>query len=360
MKKIAIIGSVGVPAQYGGFESLVENLLDFNIYNFKYTVFCSGKVYPKKLSFYKNARLEYIDLNPNGFSSIFYDGYSLVKCIYNKYDSLLLLGVSGAIFLPVLKPFIKSNLICNIDGIEWKRNKWNSLTKVFLKICESIAVKYSDRIITDNKGIADYVHSKYGIESITIAYGSSAESNHNNRLLKEFGLEKGKYFFKVCRIEPENNIELILEAFSAINDHKIVIVGNWNNSAFGKRLYDKYEKYLNITLIHPIYNLMDLNELRINCKAYIHGHSAGGTNPSLVEAMGLKIPIIAFDINFNRYTLDNNGIYFKSTKDLKEIILQFDSRDVTFDIKKISETFSQRYTKEKIAEEYTQLFLKSC
>lgn len=359
-KTVAVIGSVGVPANYGGFESLIENLLDFNSYNFQYIVFCSDRSYPERLKMYRNAKLRYVNLEANGFSSIFYDGISLFKCLGRQYDIILLLGVSGAIFLPILKPFIPATIICNIDGIEWKRNKWNTPTKKFLKFSESVAIKYSDVIITDNKGITDYVKSNYKKDSVTIAYGASIDRNHSNTLLRKYGLNKNQYFFKVCRIEPENNIELILDAFTQVKNQKIVIVGNWNNSRFGKKMLRKYESLSNITLLNPIYNQSDLNELRVNCKGYIHGHSAGGTNPSLVEAMGLKLSIIAFDVNFNRYTLDNNGIYFSNLEELIYELFQFDSRDIEMDREKIYETFLNHYTKEKIAEEYAQLFLKSC
>lgn len=358
--KIAILGTVGVPANYGGFESLVENLLECNYNNIDYTVFCSSRKYNKKIQVYRKARLRYINLEANGFSSVFYDGISLFKCIGRQYDIVLLLGVSGAIFLPILKPFIRATIICNIDGIEWKRDKWDIPTKKFLKFSESIAIKYSDEIITDNKGIANYVNSEYNRDSVTIAYGASIDRNHNNTLLKKYGLKRNEYFFKVCRIEPENNIELILDAFSQVKDQRIVIVGNWNNSRFGKKIFRKYESLSNITLLNPIYNQSDLNELRVNCKGYIHGHSAGGTNPSLVEAMGLKLSIIAFDVNYNRYTLDNNGVYFNNLEELIDELFQFDSRDIEMDREKIHETFLNHYTKEKIAEKYAQLFLKSC
>lgn len=358
--KIAVLGTSGVPARYGGFETLVENLLDNNKHNFKYTVFCSDKLYPFRVKKYKNAKLKYIKLKANGISSIFYDGISLLESLRGRYDIILLLGVSGAIFLPILKPFIRATIICNIDGIEWKRNKWNIPTKKFLKFSESIAIKYSDEIIADNKGIADYVNSEYNRDSITIAYGASIDRNHNNTLLKKYDLKKNEYFFKVCRIEPENNIELILDAFTKVKNQRIVIVGNWDNSNFGKRMLQAYGSFPNITLLNPIYNQSDLNELRVNCKGYIHGHSAGGTNPSLVEAMGLNLPIIAYDVNFNRYTLDNNGVYFKNLKKLVHELIQFDSRNVEVDREKIYETFLNRYTVDKIAEEYAKLFIKSC
>lgn len=357
---ITVIGIVGVPAKYGGFESLVESLLDNNKYSFKYKILCSSQSYKNKSTYYKGAKLKYLRLKANGISSILYDGLGLIGCIRNSTDIILLLGVSGAIFLPIFKPFLKSKIICNIDGFEWKRKKWSVPIKMFLKFSESLAIRYSDVVIADNKGISDYVRSNYRKDPVTIAYGASVNKSCSNYLLKKYSLSKNQYFFKVCRIEPENSIELILKAFSKMYNQRIVIVGNWNNSEFGVKLLKKYELFSNITLLNPIYNQLDLNELRINCKGYVHGHSAGGTNPSLVEAMALKLPIIAYDVSFNRYTLDNNGIYFKNENDLINEIGQFDSKNLKLIKEKIYETFLNRYTEEKIAEEYAQLFLKSC
>lgn len=359
MLRIAIIGTVGVPASYGGFETLIENLLDFNTKNFQYTVFCSSKSYTDRPNEYKNARLEYLSLKANGISSIFYDGLSLYKCLKAQYDIILILGVSGAIFLPFIKPLLKSKLLCNIDGIEWKRNKWNIFTKTFLKVSELLAVKFSDIIITDNQGISEYVKLRYQIKSTTIAYGAEPEYNFSDGALSDYNLVKKEYFFKVCRIEPENNIELILQTFSLLKTHKIVIVGNWNNSSFGRRMKETYRTFSNIILIEPIYDKTILNELRGNCKAYIHGHSAGGTNPSLVEAMGLRLPIIAYDVSFNRYTLNNEGTYFKNSEDLRNKIIQFYSRDNSLDVTKIHKVFLEKYSQEKISEDYAQLFFNS-
>jgi glycosyltransferase involved in cell wall biosynthesis len=354
--RIAVLGIVGVPANYGGFESLIENLLDQNYENYQYTIFCSSKVYTNRRGFYKGAHLKYISFDANGFSSILYDGISLLKCVGKNYDLILLLGISGAIFLPFIKPFLKAKLICNVDGIEWKREKWSTITKSFLKFSELLAIKFSDQIIADNKGISDYIHSKYKVKATFIAYGAETFNVSSSLSLSKYNLKKGEFFFKVCRIEPENNIEKILIAFSELNNDTLVIVGNWERSKFGIKMKRLFQGYSNLILLDPIYDYTSLNELRGNCKGYIHGHSAGGTNPSLVEAMSLKVPIIAFDVDFNRYTLNNNGVFFKTVDDLKSIINEFDSRDFTVEVQKIYTTFINNYTKIKIAKEYEKLF----
>ena len=155
MQKVAIIGTVGVPANYGGFETLVENIIGENSSDdIEYTVFCSSKSYKKKVSSYKGAKLKYIGLKANGAQSTLYDIMSMLKTT-NKYDVALVLGVSGCIFLPVFRLWFRNHLIVNIDGLEHKREKWGKFAKWFLRKSEAIAVKYADVVVADNKGIQD-------------------------------------------------------------------------------------------------------------------------------------------------------------------------------------------------------------
>ena len=233
---IKIIGTVGVPACYGGFETLVENLLDEKDEK-NVTVYCSSKSYKEQPNTYKNANLKYIPLNANGVQSIPYDIWSLLHAtITSKADNILILGVSGAICLPFIRLFSKSNIVTNIDGLEWKRNKWNTWAKRFLKFSEKVAVKYSDVIVADNKGIADYVTQEYGIASKVIAYGG------DHAIIKELSISDNDYALALCRIEPENNVELILESFSKTNK-PLKFIGNWDNSDFGRLMKSKYQQY---------------------------------------------------------------------------------------------------------------------
>ncbi|HBJ0195897.1 TPA: DUF1972 domain-containing protein, partial [Escherichia coli] len=175
---------------------------------------------PKK---YKRADLKYIPFDANGSSSILYDIYSLFLSLFNKVDVVLILGVSGCVFLPIYRFFSSSKVIVNIDGLEWKRAKWKGIAKWYLKISEKIAVKYSDVVVADNEAIAKYVLKKYGLEAKIIAYGGD-----HSLVKKPISVIKEDYFFTVCRIEPENNIRMILEAFKNTT-HSLKIVGNWDS-----------------------------------------------------------------------------------------------------------------------------------
>lgn len=324
MKKIGIIGTVGVPANYGGFETLVENIIERkSSSDIHYTVYCSGKAYSSHISSYKGATLKYIRLNANGIQSIFYDIISLLKAT-KECDEILVLGVSGCCFLPLYRLFSRKKLIVNIDGLEHKREKWSKSIRWFLKFSERMAIKYSDIIVTDNKGIQDYVRNEYGINSELISYGGdhtliSVSDDEMQAVLEEYGLIAKEYSFSVCRIEPENNVHIALQAFKD-NGQKLVFIGNWNKSEYGRALLKEYQDVSNIILLSPIYDLKVLFVLRSSCKFYIHGHSAGGTNPSLVEAMFLKCSILAFDVVYNRATTGNKAFYYKDVVSLNSLL----------------------------------------
>ena len=357
MKEIAIIGTMGIPSKYGGFETLVEYLTKNLGIDFNFTVYCSLKNYDHKLDHYNNAKLKYINLQSNGFQSVLYDIISILRSIRNT-DILLILGVSGCIVLPVVKIISKKRVIVNIDGLEWKRAKWGRLAKLFLKFSEKLAVKYADVLITDNKIITDYVEIEYGVKSCLIAYGADHvckdELDDDLRVLFPFLL--GDYAFKVCRIEPENNIHLILKAFIKLSNRNLVIVGNWDNSSYGKKLKSEYSGLENIYLVDPIYNQKILNQIRSNCSVYIHGHSAGGTNPSLVEAMFLGLPVVAYDVEYNRETTQHMACYFGDEIELINILenhsaLEF--AEIATNMKIIAE---KEFTWGIISEKYRSIF----
>lgn len=358
MKNLSIIGTVGVPANYGGFESLVENIIGNNSSkNIHYIVYCSSKNYSQKQTFYKGAELRYIPLNANGSQSILYDILSLIKATKSS-DVILVLGVSGCCFLPIYRLFSQKRLIINIDGLEHRRDKWNKWAKRFLKFSEKMAVKYADVIVTDNKGIQDYVKEEYGKDSALIAYGGDHVlcdiSSIENDVLEKYGLKGEDYSFSLCRIEPENNVHIILEAFKE-SQKKLVFVGNWKRSLYGTELLETYGRYSNIKLLSPIYDLKILNVLRSYCSFYMHGHSAGGTNPSLVEAMFFKKPILAFDVVYNKETTEQKANYFSSVNDLVKLLkLPYSSFQTNAD--NMIEIAQRRYRWEIIARQYEMLY----
>lgn len=355
MKKVAIISIQGVPARYGGFESLVENLIGENCSKeVEYTVYCSSKAMPERLDTYKNAKLKYIPLNANGWQSVFYDTISLIQSI-RGYDSILILGISAPIFW-LYKKICKSKLIVNVDGLSQFRDKYNKFTQTYIALLKKNVVKRADVIVSDNKGIQDFVKDTYGKDSHLIAYGGdhvlrNMSDAEQTTILEKYGLNKDSYAVSVCRIEPENNCHVVLEGF-AKNGMPLAYIGNWERSEYGRTLKEEYSKYSNIHILDPIYDLDILYALRNNAKVYIHGHSVGGTNPSLVEAMFFAKPIIAYDVVYNRETTNNQASYFNNANQL-DLLLKDVSAESGSQMLKFAEA---NYTWKHIAKLYESLY----
>lgn len=356
MKKIAIVGIQGVPAKYGGFESLVENIIGDNCpRDVHYTVFCSRKDYAKRLAEYKDATLKYIPLHANGVQSIPYDMVGLMRSICG-YDAIVVLGVSGCLFLPIFRLLCRKKLIVNIDGLEHRRAKWGKMARWVLRKSEAMAVRLADVVIADNKGIQDYVWETYHRKAELIAYGGDhvlrdVPMETQLEVLQRYGAKDNDYAITVCRIEPENNSRMILEAF-ARSGRNLVFIGNWERSEYGRMLKTEFDKRENIHCVDAVYDLDTLYALRSRCRCYIHGHSAGGTNPSLVEAMFFGRPILAFDVVYNRETTNNEAYYFSSRDELVELLSLPDFKSG----EPLREYARQHYTWKHIAEQYEHLY----
>ena len=358
--KVGIIGTVGVPAKYGGFETLVHQLVLNLSKRLDLIVYSSSKTYSKEdqVDTWEGAKIKYIPLKANGVQSIPYDIWSMIHAMI-FCDVLLILGVSGCIFLPFVKLFTNKRVIVNVDGLEWRRAKWNGMIKKFLLFSEWMAVQFADRIITDNAALQDYAMEEYGIESSLIEYGADhVEVNPNVMDTSDFPFLIHDYAFKVCRIEPENNIHTVLEAFQKTPQIPLIIVGNWKDSAYGKNLLEQYEQINHFYLLDPIYDQNILNQLRSNCLVYIHGHSAGGTNPSLIEAMYLGLPIIAFDVVYNKVTTEYSGEYFSNATTLIEKVLSLSTLDLSTLGTTMQAIAERRYTWSIIATKYESVVLE--
>lgn len=354
--KAAILGTVGVPARYGGFETLAENLVVFHDETdnpIGMTVYCSSRAFEDRPERYRHASLQYVDLDANGVASIAYDIIGLFDAVRRGHDRLLLLGVSGAVVLPLLRLFTSARIITNVDGIEWKREKWKGIAKHYLKFAEKIAVKASHEVIADNQAIADYLEEAYGCKAHVIPYGG----DHAVEMPADPSVTDGlpeNYALGLCRIEPENNIDMILKAFDGLK-MPLVFVGNWDNSQYGRDLKARYYGHETIVILDPVYDAGALRAIREKASLYLHGHSAGGTNPALVEMMHFGIPIAAHGCSFNRYTTEEEALYFESSAELQSIVRNLTSQQADKVGQAMAEVAARRYTWEQIGRSYFEL-----
>lgn len=356
---VAIIGTQGIPAHYGGFETLAENLVQGkHDKDICYTVFCSSRDLKTQLPEVAGARLKYLPLKSNGMQSILYDILSMLWSV-RGYDTLLILGVSGCIFIPVLKLLTRAKIVVNIDGLEHRRQKWGRFAKWFLWHSEQMAVEHADVVIADNQGISDYVISMYGKIPSLIAYGgdhdmSEVSEEEQQKILDAYGLKSRFYALAVCRIEPENNLEMVLEAF-AQTGRQFALIGNFSDKEFPIMLKNKYGHLPNIHLFDACYDSKILYTLHKHARCYVHGHSAGGTNPSLVEAMFYEdCPILAYDVIYNRATTFGKASYFANADELEELL-----KNPLAEQKDICKLARMHYSWSSIVKQYENILIKA-
>jgi len=359
MAKVAILGTVGVPAKYGGFETLAENLVLQNARASRpqdLVVYCSAKAYFERIPDFEGAHLRYIPLQANGKQSIFYDMWSLLDAIFRGTDIVILLGHGGSFLIPLLRLLTRTKFITNIDGIEWQREKWSGLARWILRKSEALAVQYSHVVVADNEAIRIYVADEYGKGCNVIPYGG----DHGVAVYPDLDAVANlpeAYTLALCRIEPENNVAMILEAFVEL-DRPLVFVGNWDNSKYGHDLKLRYKGHPKITIHDPVYEPNKLRAIRDRATLYVHGHSAGGTNPSLVEMMHFAIPIIAHGCSFNRHTTEEKALYFMTKEELVNVVRNISEKDATMIGTKMGEIARRRYTWDRVGKSYFELLKK--
>lgn len=309
--RIAILGTVGIPARYGGFETLAENLARFHAETGRseaLSVYCSRPAYPDRPERFGEAELRYSRFRANGASSVIYDALTLRDAIRRGTDVALMLGVSGAIALPALDRG-HTRIVTHVDGLEWRRGKWSGPARAFLRWSERLAVRQSDAIIADSPAIARHLLQEYGVEAQVIAYGGDHATAFSHPPSAPPPDLPERYALALCRIEPENNVQTILEAFAEAAK-PLVFVGNWDDSPYGRTLRARFRAVPHLRLLDPIYAPGPLLAIRQGARVYVHGHSAGGTNPALVEMMHIGHPVLAFDCVFNRLTTQDAASYF--------------------------------------------------
>lgn len=320
MKKIRlhIIGTHGVPAKYGGFETLADHLCQNLNEEFEITVYCSSKKYDTQLESYFGAELRYIKLGASGFSGIIYDMITYIRSLFTA-DVILYLSPVGSGFITPLRIFSKTKVIVNHGGLnEWEREKLSWFQKRWAKFNHRIAANFSNMNIADNELYKVSLKENFGADSIVIRYGGNHVRVIDSKAFRQkYPFTSAKYAISVSRAQIDNNLHVLLEAWETGINLMLVLVSNWNVSDYGIELKMKYSGKKNITLLDAIYDIEELDFLRGNSLVYIHTHSRCGTAPSLVEAMSLGKAVYSYDVPTNRETTKNMAFYFKTPEDLR-------------------------------------------
>ena len=360
--KIAILGSRGIPNHYGGFEQLAQFLSQGLVEKgWDVTVYNSHRHPYKEKKWNEVSIVHCYDAEHwmGTAGQFIYDLNCIRHARKQGCDIVLFLGYTSSSIWRRWFPK-KSIIISNMDGLEWKRSKYSGIVKRFLAHAEKLAVRYSDHLIGDSPVIRDYLKDKYQVDSCFIPYGAEQVAPLNEERLSMFNLTANEYFMLMARMEPENNIDMILDGFCrSKTENKFLVIGNADNS-YGKKMKEKYSADKRIVFAGAIYDPESVHLLRMYCSLYFHGHSVGGTNPSLLEAMADKAPIVAHDNPFNRAVLQQDAAYFRSTEEVLSIINdplipEQETKMVENNLSKIN----SKYNWPMIINEYHQ-FLNSC
>lgn len=327
--KIAFVSTRGIPNNYGGFEQFAEYISVGLAKKGHEVVVYSPHFHPYKEKIYKGVRLKHI-YSPekwmgSSIGSFFYDFASLRDAL--KKENFDIIYEAG--YTSIIPAYVWFNvrrikypvILTNMDGLEYKRTKFNKWVQKFLFWEERTAVKHSHYLIADNRGIQDYYKEKYGKESKFLAYGADIYENYRKEYIEELGLQAHNYFLLIARLEPENNIEMAIRGYLSSTQKKypLVIVGK-TDTPHGKYLVSKYGKQAGICFAGGIYEFDKINSIRHFSFAYFHGHSVGGTNPSLLEAMAAGCFVLSHDNLFNRSVLQENALYYSSADQVRELL----------------------------------------
>jgi glycosyltransferase involved in cell wall biosynthesis len=320
--KIAILGTRGIPAHYGGYETFAEKLgTGLSARGYDVTVFCeSGE--SRESDVFQRVKLRNVSapfLGP--LQTILYD----VQCLWaarQGYDVVYMLGYGAAPFCLIPRLW-GSEVWINPDGLEWARAKWGIIAKSYFRLMEWISLYSANRIIADAEAIAASLADRHGrVRACTvIRYGCDViEEPSPEPPLSEWNLFSESYYLVVCRLEPENHVLEILRAFQQSRSNRRLIVAGDHLAKTGYIEQLRAVRDPRIRMIGTVYDQVKLTCLRYHSFAYLHGHSVGGTNPSLLEAMGCGNLIIAQDNPFNRETLGPCGYYFANVPGLTKAI----------------------------------------
>ena len=339
--KIAIIGARGI-GHHGGFETVVAELAP-RLNTRGSEVYCSARSSDggQADTSFKGVRLMQFPFTfPKTYSiskifEVLYDSYFVVKAKYKlKCDTVYCLGVAAGLSL-LLTKWSRSTSAVNVDGLEWTRDKFGFVTKLFLRISFLACCIGCDRIVLDNKALIDHVPKKFRKKTVCITYGvTPIDCSKESESVLTVGanemtvLKKGGYWLVVARLEPENNIHRVIRAYlSSSTTIPLVIVGDCSSMRYKNTLNILANSAMagkKVVMAGSIYDKARLDALRCSCAAYIHGHSVGGTNPSLLEAMSAGNVVICHDNPFNREVSSNSAMYFSDEPSLADILNQIE------------------------------------
>jgi glycosyltransferase involved in cell wall biosynthesis len=358
-KRVAIIGTAGIPAAYGGFEMLAEQLV-VNLHDqFDFTVYCSTMNYGRgqRQKSFKGARLKYVPLHANGVQSIFYDSLSILHAVFTS-DILFVMGVAGAWILPYVKFLTRKKIVVLVNGIEWKRARWGMIARWYLFWAESKAIKYSHIDILDNESIQDYTALRYGSLSRVIEYGADHVSKEDpgKQQIDDFEFLQKPYAFLDFDGIGDCQFRMVMDVYAKLPGNRLVVVGNDCKKPALKKQLAQYAALPNVDFLNYGWGSSAYSVIKSNAALYLYACNRAGTEPRLIEAMSLGLPVIAFNISYNRTTTQNKALFFSDAAELEAHLRELKPSESEQIGEKMQDIARRRYTWPRIAKLYEGIF----
>jgi len=326
--KIAMLGTRGVPARYGGFETAIEEIgKRLAASGHEVTVYCRGAEDPHQTDYLGMKLVHLPALKRRSLETLSHTAVSIAHLLRApRQDIAIVFNAANTPFLPALR-LRRIPVAVHVDGLEWKRAKWGGAGRRYYRLVESLAVRWADALIADAQGIADYYEEEFAAATELLAYGAPIQWDAQSDRVEELGLTSRGYHLVVARFEPENHVEEIVVGYHASSATlPLVIVGSAPYADdYTARIAAIAERDPRIRMLGAVWDQDQLDQLYANAATYLHGHSVGGTNPSLLRAMGAAAPVIAFDVVFNREVLGPDGRFFAAPSDLAALLAAAES-----------------------------------
>ncbi len=359
--KIAILGTRGIPNHYGGFEHISEYVSAGLVKKGHSVTVYNSHNHPYRADTWNGVKIQHC-FDPEylvGTAGQFiYDFNCIMDARKQNFDVILFMGYTSSSIWGQLYPK-NSIVITNMDGLEWKRSKYSKKVQQFLKYAEKLAVKYSHYYISDSKVIKAYLENKYDLYSQYIPYGAEVLSEQEREQIDIHTAKKEDYFLLMARMEPENNIETILEGFNNSNSNKkFKVLGDTGNK-FGQYIKHRFKNDTRIQFKGAIFDTPKVRALQNNSYLYFHGHSVGGTNPSLLEAMASEALIAAHNNPFNKSVLTTDAFYFSNSSEVRHLVENVQRKENEYTmVKNNRNKIAFQFNWDKIVDEYETYILE--
>ena len=356
--RIAMMGTRGVPATYGGFETAIEEVGSRLVERgHKVVVYCrdTGAEVKREATHLGMELVHLPAIKSKTLETLSHSGLSAVHLAARRTDVALVFNAANAVWLPILRA-ARIPAATHVDGLEWKRAKWGGIGKRYYRVCEGLAVKWSQALIADAWGIADYYEQKFAADSYLITYGAPDCRGVGEDRLPELDLKPGQYHLVVARFEPENHVHLIVEGHRRSGSRIPLIVVGSSPYADAYTAELKERAAGNVRFLGGVWDQELLNQLYANAYVYWHGHSVGGTNPSLLRALGSGSAVAAFDVSFNREVADRAGRYFADATEAATLFTELEKNPAQVaSLQRATAAEAARYDWETVTDGYEQL-----